>query len=484
MASVLVAVFDGLQPAQVNPQLMPNLSSLATQGVTFANHHPVFPTVTRVNASSMVTGLNAAGHGLAANTLLVRDFDPNRAIAALEPELAQVAQQTGKVLLAPTLADILSQHGQEYVAIGVGTSGNAYLHNPRAQTSGGATIHPDFTLPYSLHEDIVSRFGPWPDEARPNTPRMAHAVRIMTEYILPERNPAVSLIWSREPDKSQHEAGVGTDLSNDAVKEADEQFGVLMDWLAQTGRDAETDVMVVSDHGYSTIREVVNVEEQVREAGFPPGGEPGGIVVAHNGGAVLFYTGDGDRATAERLAFWLMEQTWCGTITVSDALADIPGTLPGALVGNGGPRGPELTMSFRWSSEANPAGYHGQVYSTSGGPGRGQHGSMSKFELHNVLFGWGPSFKKGVKLDTPSGNIDLAPTILRILGIPTTAKMDGRVLEEAFIDSPDGAELDWTTELHNTERRLTEKMYRQQIKISRVGNTTYVDEGNSTLGWR
>jgi len=484
MPSVLVVVFDGLQPAQVNPGLMPNLAALAAKGVTFANHHPVFPTVTRANASSMVTGLSPGRHGLAGNTLLVRDFNPDQAIPALEPQLAQVAQKTGRVLLAPTLADILFRHGQEYVAIGVGTSGNAYLHNPNADQSGGATIHPDFTLPYSLHEDITARFGPWPAEGRPNTARMAQAVRILTEYIIPERMPAVSLIWSSEPDKSQHDAGVGSDLSNTAVREADEQFGNLMRWLEETGRAADTNVMVVSDHGYSTITEAVNVEALVREAGFPPGGGPGGLVVAHNGGSVLFYTNHGDRATAEKLAEWLMVQPWCGTVTASEAVAGIPGTLPASLVGAEGERGPEITMSFRWSSAPNEAGYVGSVYSTGGGPGRGQHGSMGRSELRNVLFAWGPSFKQGLKVEAPSGNIDLAPTILRLLGLPDEPGMEGRALEEATVGGPDPGAVDWSSDLHNTERRLGNKVFRQQIKISRVGGTTYVDEGNSSFGWR
>ncbi len=90
MSSILVFVFDGLQPAQVNARLMPNLSALAADGVTFANHHSVFPTVTRVNVSSMVTGLNPGAHGLAGNRLLIRDFDPDRAFSAMEPELSRV----------------------------------------------------------------------------------------------------------------------------------------------------------------------------------------------------------------------------------------------------------------------------------------------------------------------------------------------------------------------------------------------------------
>ncbi len=484
MTSVVIAVFDGLQPAQVTPELMPNLSALAAGGVTFANHHAVFPTVTRANVSSIVTGMTPGGHGLSGNTLLVRDFDAARPIPALEAPLAQVAEKTGRVLFSPTLGQILSEHGLEFVAIGAGTSGNAYLQNPTAENTGGATIHPDFTLPRSLYEDIIARFGAWPEETQPNIPRLAHAQRIMTEYILPERAPAVSLIWFSEPDKSQHAAPVGSQQSIDAVQGADKQFGALIDWLEESGRTADTDVMVVSDHGYSTISGVVNVEALAREAGFPPGGESGGVAVAHNGGTVLFYTEEGDKDTGRRLILWLMEQEWCGAVTVSSHLSDIQGTLPAALVGLEGPRCPDVAMSFRWSRGVNEAGYLGWVYSTSGGYGRGEHGSMGRSELRNILFARGPHFKEEVTLNTPSGNTDLAPTILRVLGIDHGRRMDGRVLEEALINGPEEAAVNWSKDLYSTERRLTQKMFRQQIKLSRVGDTVYVDEGNSTLGWR
>lgn len=61
--SVLIVVFDGLQPAQITPELMPNLAEFAQTGVTLTNHHPVFPTVTRVNVSSLVTGCLPGKHG-------------------------------------------------------------------------------------------------------------------------------------------------------------------------------------------------------------------------------------------------------------------------------------------------------------------------------------------------------------------------------------------------------------------------------------
>ena len=484
MTKFLVVVFDGLQPAQVTESLMPNLASFAAEGVTFANHHPVYPSVTRANASSMVTGVNPGIHGIAANTLVFREFDPDRLMPAMQPELSLVAQSTGRVLLAPTLAEVLSGYGQEYVAIGVGTSGNAYLHNPTADVAGGATIHPEFTLPYALHEDITARFGPWPDEARPNTARMAHAVRILTEYIIPERDPLVALIWSSEPDKSQHDAGVGSELSNTAVGEADAQFGRILAWLRETGRDSDTDIMVVSDHGYSTITETVNVRALTKEAGFPDGGEPGGVVVAQNGGSVLFYTSPRDRDTAVNLTKWLMGQPWCGNLTVSELVDGVQGTLPGSLVGSEGERGPDVTMSFRWRSNANEAGYAGSVYSSGGTPGQGQHGSMGRSELHNILFARGPRFKGGLKVDAPSGNIDLAPTILSLLGLQPVPGMEGRVLAEAIAGGPDPADVDWSSDLYSTQALAGNRVYRQQIRLSRVGDTVYVDEGTSSLGRR
>ena len=484
MTRVLVVVFDGLQPAQVTERLMPNLAAFAAAGVTFANHHAVYPSVTRANASSMVTGRHPGGHGISANTLLVPEYDPNNAMPALEPQLELLAQKTGQVQLAPGLAEILSQHGQEYVAIGVGTSGNAYLHNPKAATCGGATIHPDFALPRALHEDIIARFGPWPAESRPNTPRMAHAVRILTEYMLPERDPSVALIWSSEPDKSQHDSGVGSELSDTAVAEADAQFGIILRWLERNGKAGETSVMVVSDHGYSTIRETVSVEALAREAGFPVGGKPGGVVVASNGGAALFYSSPWSRDTVVSLAEWLMAQPWCGNLTVSERVGDIPGTLPAALVGGEGPRSPDVAMSLRWSPDSNPSGYAGTVLSTGGAPGQGQHGSMGRSELHNILFARGPLFKDNLVVDVPSGNVDLAPTILGLLGLPPVEGMEGRVLAEALPGGPDPAEVEWFSDFHSTDCPVGDSVYRQQITLSRVGDTTYVHGGTSSLGFR
>ncbi len=472
MTSVLIVVFDGLQPAQICPELMPNLSRFAEEGVFFENHHPVFPSVTRINAASMVTGRYPGGHGLAANTMVARDYDPTLVFSALEPTLADLARKTGRVLLAPTLADILSAYDLEYTAIGVGTSGNAYVHNPRADTSGGATIHPDFTLPYSLRERLVSRFGEWPVESQPNTPRFHHAIRILTEHILPERQPTVALIWSSEPDKAQHAHGVGSEMSDRAIREADAGFGQIMNWLDENEL-AETDVMVVSDHGYSTVRETVDFESQVRDAGFS--GDD--VLVAPNGGSVLFYTRD--QSTSSRLAAHLMAQPWCGALLASEAAGEIEGALPMSLTGGDGPRSPEVAMSFAWDSETNAAGYDGFVYSTGGASGLGQHGSMSKHEMNNVLLARGPSFRQQTRVISPTGNVDIAPTVLNLLGLSVPDDMDGRVIVEVLGEGQGSVE--WRKKIHTSEVRIEGGLYRQEVTLSSVGGTAYVDSGS---GWR
>ncbi len=492
MNPIIIVVFDGLQPTQVTPELMPALARFAAEGVACHNHHAVFPTVTRANVASIVTGHQPGAHGLTGNTLVIPEFDPHRAINALEPTLSEVAART-PVLLRPTLGDILGRHGQEYIAVGTGTSGNAYLQHPNAgadsgANAGGATIHPDFCLPRELHGQLAARFGPPLFPARdgndiggeyPVAAKLSRAVDIVTEYVLAQRLPAVSLLWFSEPDSAQHAHGVGSGEAVRALGEADRQFGRLLDWLERQSGDAN--VLVISDHGYSTISGVINLEAALREAGFPPGGESGGVTVAPNGGSALFYA---SADTAGRLARWLTAQPWCGPLLASAAAGDITGTLPAALIGLEGPRVPALAMSFRWDSAANRAGFAGHAYSTSLAPGQGQHGSMSRHETRSVLFARGPDFKGPAAVETPTGNVDIAPTILRLLDLPGAETMHGRVLREIFRESlrepPDGGPdtLDRRTTTHEAERDTPNGRYRQALTVSRVGATLYVEQGS------
>ena len=132
-------------------------------------------------------------------------------------------------------------------------------------------------------------------------------------------------------------------------------------------------------------------------------------------------------------------------------------------------------MSFRWDSDVNRAGFPGHAYSTNLGPGQGQHGSMSRHETRNVFFARGPAFKQAAIVNTPTGNIDLAPTILGLLRLPGGETMHGRVLNETLQSGPDTVE--WHTTTHEAEHIAPAGHYQQAITISQAGTTVYVDEG-------
>src|SRR5262249_3168110 len=171
----------------------------------------------------MMTGRHPGGHGLLGNTLVMRDWDPHRAIPALEPELHAVAAATGRVLLAPTLGEMLHPHGLTFGTVVGGTSGNAYVQHPRAGEVGGAILHPEFTLPGDHYAPMVARFGAWPPKRSPDTARIHLVADALLDYLLPEVDPHVALAWFPEPDTSQHAAGVGSASAVEALAAADAQ---------------------------------------------------------------------------------------------------------------------------------------------------------------------------------------------------------------------------------------------------------------------
>ena len=484
MTKLIIAVFDGLQPTQVSPELAPNIYGVAERGVFFENHHPVFPSVTRINAASMITGVTPGLHGLAGNSFVARDYDATRVISALNTEMASIARTGLRVLNATTLQEILSPYNMNYVALGVGTSGNAYAHNPLAETHGGATIHPEFTIPSAIQDYIENRFGEWPAETLPNLPRYERAMNIFLEYVLGDISPEIALIWSSEPDKSQHMYGVGAEESNQALRESDEQFGRLVQFIKSHSMEDETNLMIVSDHGYSTIIDSVDLENQLDGAGFILGSGTGEVLVAPNGGSALLYVGNSDSGVSERLVEWITSQSWCGTVLTSDRLGKIEGTLPLSLIGCDGPRSPDITVSFKWTSDSNENGFPGFVFSTGGIGGQGQHGSMSRYEMNNTLICSGPEFKTGARLISPTGNIDVMPTALDLLGLPVPSNISGRILKEGYRQHNDPVVAN--SENHVASRTLEvngkETTYTQEIAISKVGSSVYLDEGNGCRG--
>ena len=80
--------------------------------------------------------------------------------------------------------------------------------------------------------------------------------------------------------------------------------------------------------------------------------------------------------------------------------------------------------------------------SMSSSNNRGMHGSFSPRDVHNTLLAMGPDFKTDFADTLPSGNVDVAPTVAQILGLPLP-DANGRPLMEALA-AGGGAIADYT----------------------------------------
>src|SRR5215471_4954334 len=145
----LVIVVDGLRPDYVTPEIMPRLFRLGERGIVFRAHHAVYPTVTRVNGSSFVTGAYPDAHGLMGNVIYSPKTDPVKTLDTGErASLESVERAEGRLLTAPTLSEMLAPAGKTLLAVSSGSSGSAYLLNHTVATGG--IIHYDFVKPLSL----------------------------------------------------------------------------------------------------------------------------------------------------------------------------------------------------------------------------------------------------------------------------------------------------------------------------------------------
>ncbi|MBA2585024.1 MAG: hypothetical protein H0U99_00880, partial [Chthoniobacterales bacterium] len=111
------------------------------------------------------------------------------------------------------------------------------------------------------------------------------------------------------------------------------------------------------------------------------------------------------------------------------------------------------------------------------GAGHGSHATLSRFDVHNICIANGPHFRRGFLDTAPSSNVDIAPTIVNLLGLDRPDKMGGRVLGEAFVDGPSASAPVEARRLEGT-RQFSDRTWRQWLQISTYGGASYLDQGN------
>jgi hypothetical protein len=131
-------------------------------------------------------------------------------------------------------------------------------------------------------------------------------------------------------------------------------------------------------------------------------------------------------------------------------------------------------ITFPWSSQPNAFGVAGTDLANVSGRAQfyvSDHGSMSPWNVRNTFLAWGVDFKKHATVRVPAGNVDVAPTILSVLGLEADG-CDGRVLREALADGPDEEQVAIETRVHT----VAAGDYRCAIQVSTVDGHRYVDK--------
>ena len=133
----VVVTLDGLRPDLITPEAIPHLAALLADGMRFARARSVFPSETRVAASSLVTGCRPGAHGLAANTLFDACLAADRLLhTSSRADLALLARGNPSPLERPTLGERLALAGRSLAVVSGGTAGSAFLLHPLAERLG------------------------------------------------------------------------------------------------------------------------------------------------------------------------------------------------------------------------------------------------------------------------------------------------------------------------------------------------------------
>jgi type I phosphodiesterase/nucleotide pyrophosphatase len=401
----VLVVCDSLRADLVNAETAPTLAALREEASYFAEFRGVFPSTTRTSAASIATGCLPAAHGLLGNTMVLDEGQGLTCLSAGKPDfLDRLRRATGRALGRPTLHERVRGLG-EAVAMSNVSPGAAYVHDPE-----GAG--------YVYHRS--GSFGPG---RRPLDDGLAIEIgaegdRTMTERfcdeVLARRRPPYAVLWLSEPDHTGHHTPLGSAEHRRAIGEADRNVARVLRQVEDMDPGGDHTLFAVcSDHGMQTIRRRIDVAAKLVEAGFKASADSGDVVVAPQGTSVVIHLAAAARGRLGALTRWLEGQDFCGRLYAGEALAHLGLPCDGTLC---------LAVSLATDDEANEFGIRGRsdvAENALGGeslPGHGQHGGLGRYEQRPFLAVRGPGFAAGAR-SSPASLIDLAPTILRHLGL-------------------------------------------------------------------
>jgi arylsulfatase A-like enzyme len=252
------------------------------------------------------------------------------------------------------------------------------------------------------------------------------------------------------------------------LHQVDAAFGrILDDWQAGPHRDT-LQIIVASDHGHITVGGLIDAKARLAQA--PE------LVGCFIGGGGIKVPG-GERGRIEEVVQFLMRQDWTGNVFAAD-IPDMPaGVLPQNAVLVDHARAGHVLYTLRNSRIPGPTGLPGTtLYAGSDlKVGAGIHGGMNEGELSTVLMLAGSAIRPAAASDWDAGLVDIAPTVLALLGEIGGDAMDGRVLREVFQDGVDPAD-----NLTPETWEASGDGYAQRVARVRIGTHVWLESGSRT----
>ena len=566
--NLILFVPDGLRGLKVTPETAPAMAAIRDKGTNFKNSHSLFPTFTMANGSALSTGHYLGDSGTFSNTIwtaytsvpagdTVVPFLENDAV------LGDVDEHFGgNYLDEDTILKLARAKG--YSTAAIGKLGPTYLfdHTDCPCKPGGthSVVIDDATgskvgVPLSdeVKDALTKADLPLATPARgdngkagdaktpgttsANTVQQGYFADVATKVVLPmfkaRNKPFVLVFWSRDPDGSQHNQGdslnavtpgINGPTSMAGIKNADDNLAALRKALDDLGLAASTNIIVSSDHGFSTISKESKTSPSakvsyadtpkdflpmgflaldlakaldlplsdpndknaaVKDGAHPKAGngvlgkDPAkpDLVVASNGGSDLIYLPNKDKKLAARTVKALLAQDYVSGLFVDDALGDIPGSLPLSqinLKGKAATPTPSIVVNFRSYVEGCdiPTNCSVEIADTVLRQGQGMHGSFGRGDTMNFTAAIGPDFKTGYADALPVSNADVGATAAKLLDLKAkpNGKLLGRVMTEAMPNGETPKAMSETIRSDAAEGGL-----RTVLKLQRVGSQRYFD---------
>lgn len=420
----VLVVCDGHRPDFINSDLTPAIHAVGARGTRFEDHCGVFPTVTRVAASTITTGCRPGRHGLVGNMVALPNGESRLVVRdSSQPDFRDhLRAATGRTLAKPALPQHLATAGGAIICSN-GSAGSVRFQDPEH-------------FGHLYHRDGCFGPGGQPLSAPLSEPvaKGAPGDRVVAEYfcqeVLPYGDAALSVLWLSEPDIAMHGTVLGSEEHLAAIARADSIVGLVseaVDRLRERGDDVL--LMVGSDHGQETVTEAIDVVRPLVEAGLKESSDSDELIVVPQGSAALVYASEqANGRVSEALAF-LEEQDWTAEIFHGDGLDAAGLNHEGGLV---------AAFAMARLEGRNTEGVEGLTLMAEAAPGRaspyvgnGMHGGLGRFESRPFLVASGGAFDGGGPIGDETSILDIAPTILSHLDVAADG-FDGRPLQDVL----------------------------------------------------